>query len=487
MVGAPPARTQPANDMIDRARARGAARDVADRVLGRSEPPAGSDSDLTPRARGRTIALTAVVAVALVAGTAIRSPYPFAIAIPLILYAAASIRRRSRAVSVEADRSVSARRVDAGDEVTVSLTARFSADGACIALSDVLPPGAELLEGETGYRGLIPENRSIALSYRVRLDRGIHRFADPTIARVDGRLLWTRALGAPAHALVTAVPRVSVRGNFPIRPPSTNLYPGSIRSGRAGSGTDFFDIREYRSGDPLRHVNWKASSFGPGRTPQLVINEYEEERATDIGLILDVRAGVYPRGRIEGDDPAAVATGNTLFGRAVIAAAALAELFTANGNRVGMLLYGGPLRWSDPGYGKYKRERILDRLAGARLEEHGAFGELGRIPLHLFRRGTQLALISPLVPEDVEDLIRLRARGYRVLVFRPDPISWEERMLPRSPYLERAVRIARMEYACGREQLERNAVFVAEWDAESDITATIASESRRFAGWRRFR
>ena len=473
--------------MIDRSRAIRFARDITVRLRASTETAPGSDSDLAPRARGRTIALTAAVAVALVAGTAIRSPYPFAIAIPLIFYAGASIQQRRGGVSVEAERTVSARRIDAGEEVTVALTARFSSPSGYISFRDVLPSGAELIEGETEYRGPIPETGAIALSYRVRLGRGVHRFADPAIVHVGGRLMWTRSMVAPAHALVTAVPRVAVRGHFPIRPPSTNLYPGAIRSGRAGSGTDFFDVREYRSGDPLRHVNWKASSFGPGRTPQLVINEYEEERATDIGLILDVRAGVYPRGRVDGAAEAGIASYDTLFGRAVVAAAALAELFTANGNRVGLLLYGGPLRWSDPGYGKYKRERMLDRLAGARLEEHGAFGELGRIPLNLFRRGTQLALISPLIPEDADDLIRLRARGYRVLVFRPDPISWEERMLPHSPYLERAARIARMEYACAKERLERNAVFVAEWDAESELTTAIASESRRFAGWRRFR
>lgn len=473
--------------MIDRARAIRVARDVADQLLARSDSLTDNDLELAAWARGRTIALIAVVAVALVVGTATRSPYPFAIAIPLIFYAAASIRRRSGTVSVEAERSVSDRRVDAGDEIDVSLTTRFSTEDGCISLCDVLPPGAELIEGETGYVGFIPESKSIRLSYRVRLERGIHRFADPRLVYMDTRMLWTRALVAPAHVLVTAVPRVSVRGHFPIRPPSTNLYPGSIRSRHAGSGTDFFDIREYRSGDPLRRVNWKASSFGPGRAPQLVINEYEEERATDIGLILDVRAGVYPRGHIDDVHGASEATEKTLFGRAVIATAALAELFIASGNRVGLLLYGGPLRWSDPGYGKGKRERILDRLAAARLEEHAAFGELGQIPLHLFRRGTQLAVITPFVPEDVEDLVRLRARGYRVLVFRPEPISWEERLLPHSPHLERAVRIARMEYECARERLERNAVFVAEWDAESDIAKTIAAESRRFAGWRHFR
>ena len=44
---------------------------------------------------------------------------------------------------------------------------------------------------------------------------------------------------------------------------------------------------------------------------------------------------------------------------AVNAAASLADAFLTAGNRVGLLIYGLYINWTNPGYGKRQRENIL--------------------------------------------------------------------------------------------------------------------------------
>ena len=49
---------------------------------------------------------------------------------------------------------------------------------------------------------------------------------------------------------------------------------------------EFFGVREYHPGDSMRWLNHRASA----RFEQtLFVNEFEQERAVDVGLILDTR------------------------------------------------------------------------------------------------------------------------------------------------------------------------------------------------------
>jgi uncharacterized protein (DUF58 family) len=56
-----------------------------------------------------------------------------------------------------------------------------------------------------------------------------------------------------------------------------------LGSNRPGSGTDLLGTREYRRGDPLRHIHWRSSA----RRDLLVVKEFEEERNPGLALVLD--------------------------------------------------------------------------------------------------------------------------------------------------------------------------------------------------------
>ena len=88
-------------------------------------------------------------------------------------------------------------------------------------------------------------------------------------------------------------------------------------------------MREYQASDPQRQINWKLSARAER---DLYTNIFEQERVADVGLIVDARQ----RTNVTGID-------DSLFEHSVRAAAALAENFLDDGNRVGLLVYGSGL------------------------------------------------------------------------------------------------------------------------------------------------
>jgi uncharacterized protein (DUF58 family) len=58
-------------------------------------------------------------------------------------------------------------------------------------------------------------------------------------------------------------------------------------SSSKGAGIDYYGVREYRSGDPLRHVHWKTTA----RRGELVVREFERETGTPVVILVDNLAG----------------------------------------------------------------------------------------------------------------------------------------------------------------------------------------------------
>ena len=173
----------------------------------------------------------------------------------------------------------------------------------------------------------------------------------------------------------------------------------------------------------------------------------------DVGIILDgrQRSNIY-------------AGGHSLFEHSVIAAAALADSFLAQGNRVGLLVYGQYLQWTWPGYGKLQREKILHSLSHATPGSSQVFDGLQYLPTRMFPPESQIVLVSPLMEGDYLTLVQLRARGYQVMTVSPDPVAFEESFLPRQPEVQLAARVVRMERELMLKKIQRAGVQLIEWD-----------------------
>jgi uncharacterized protein (DUF58 family) len=295
--------------------------------------------------------------------------------------------------------------------------------------------------------------------------RGTYRFPGTRIQVHEHMGLFSRRQYYTHVSRLAILPGVPAMRRIPIRPLRTRGFAGPIASRKSGSGTDFFGVRTYQLGDPQRWINWRLSARHPR---EIFVNQYEQERIADVGLILDARE----RNNV-------MANGDSLFECAVEATAALADMFLADGNRVGLLIYGRGLERTFPGYGKRQRERILRALAGARVGGSMVFDNLDYLPTRFYPAKSQIVLVSPLCEADPPVLSRLRARGYEVLVVSPDPISFEKRGIPQTEIGEMAIRIARAQRNLWTYQLKRLGIPVIDWQVDQPLDAAVRTGLRR--------
>jgi uncharacterized protein (DUF58 family) len=266
-----------------------------------------------------------------------------------------------------------------------------------------------------------------------------------------------------ASQAASVVPDTLRLPHVPLRPRLTKGVAGMIPARQGGPGVTFFGVREYRMGDAMRWINWRASA----RHRQAVFtNEFEQERAVDICLVLDARLESY-----------LITESSAMFEQAVIAAASLAQLYLNEGDRVGLVSYGAYLSWTFPGYGKIQRERILNALAEARLGE-SQVEHLSYLPARFLAPGSQIILISPLLKKDLEVLLQMRARGYALLIISPDAVAYESSLLPRISSVEFAQRVARLERVVLLRRLQQAGIRVLNWNIQQPFDQAILAFTR---------
>jgi uncharacterized protein (DUF58 family) len=129
---------------------------------------------------------------------------------------------------------------------------------------------------------LVPrvDNAGAIVSYQLSEKRGRHALPSPTVEN-------TGLLGLfRARMTVGGTDRLTVH---PWYLPEAQWQAGQRRpafmlgSDRPGVGADLLGTREYRPGDPTRHIHWRSSA----RRNVLVVKEFEEERNPGLAVILD--------------------------------------------------------------------------------------------------------------------------------------------------------------------------------------------------------
>jgi uncharacterized protein (DUF58 family) len=161
---------------------------------------------------------------------------------------------------------------------------------------------------------------------------------------------------------------------------------------RAGIGLETLDHRDYRHGDALRHVDWRASA----RRAQPVVRRFEAESATDWTLLLDLSSSM--------------AGAKALAARS--AAMALAHALLHVGHRVGLLAFGERVRHATaPGRGPLHRAALARALAALPVRPDGERTLPGACAPHLPPGGSAFVLSDFLADDALRDaLARLRSR-----------------------------------------------------------------------------
>ncbi len=127
---------------------------------------------------------------------------------------------------------------------------------------------------------------------RGRLRRGIYEDW-PGYFYSEGIIGLARHTGrAHAESRLAVLPHFEELGSFPLVDSFLHHQRTPQEySSQKGAGIDYYGVREFRSGDPLRHVHWKTTA----RRGELVVREFETETGTPLMVLIDNRAEAHVR------------------------------------------------------------------------------------------------------------------------------------------------------------------------------------------------
>lgn len=115
------------------------------------------------------------------------------------------------------------------------------------------------------------------------LRRGVLRFQGLTVARPDAFGLFRafKNISAPQTVLILpkrySVPDLALPG-------AMRLQEGGVAlAANVGSSEEFVALRDYRHGDPLRHIHWRSWA----KTGKPIVKEFEDEFFVRHALVLD--------------------------------------------------------------------------------------------------------------------------------------------------------------------------------------------------------
>ena len=97
-----------------------------------------------------------------------------------------------------------------------------------------------------------------------------------------------RSIGVAGRTVV--YPAVVPLGGFPASWDSPAADRSTLGDPRRGLGAEYLGIREYRTGDSMRHVHWPSTA----RHGSVMVREFEQERAQSLTVVIDTLADVVP-------------------------------------------------------------------------------------------------------------------------------------------------------------------------------------------------
>lgn len=269
----------------------------------------------------------------------------------------------------------------------------------------------------------IPAGGTLRLHYTVRgTRRGLYPLGPLTLAFGDALGLQERTVRSNVTDALIIYPRVVSLGV--LRLPSTSSQ-GALRSPEPWheDPTRIAGVRDYQSGDSIRHINWPASA----RVGQLQVKKLESTMTLETVIALNLHEGEYEAmSRDRGSE------------LGITAAASLTQRLIELRQSVGLLSNGlDPLGdeaydWTDPearpqpsshpivvplGKGSGQVMRVLDILARVSLGSVIPFVELLRRHTVDLPWGATLVIITSDELEGLpEALLGLKRRGFRVSV-----------------------------------------------------------------------
>lgn len=383
------------------------------------------------------------------------------VAVPLVVALVAG-RRTGAPPAWQLTREVSTDRVFEDERVTVTATLRAEGPLPLVELLEPLPPRVHLERGRHHAFFTLRPGEEVRWTFALRCAGRQHlRLGGPHV-RLWGPLGLTAAeTRVRAPHTVAVYPHVATIRHLP-RPVRTQTSIGNYVSPTRGEGIEPGDIRPFAPGDQVRHVNWRATL----RLGLLHVTQHHRERNADVVLLLDSLADVG-------------AEGVTVLDAAARGAAALAAAYLARKDRVGLIEYGGQLRWVKPGSGRAQLQRLLDTLLDASVVFTYVNRDLDLVPPRILPPQALVLALSPMLdPRFVRAASDLAARGFDLAVIAVSPVAATRAIAPPSPVADVAARLWALERRAQVAELRRRGLSIVEWDGVEPLDAALAALRR---------
>ena len=313
----------------------------------------------------------------------------------------------------------------------VLLHLQSSADRAVrLWVHDEAPDDCEVA-GLPAWVSMAPDQEA-AVAYEVTpTRRGEASFGDVVCVVVSPLGFWERKQHSGSAQVVRVYPDfAAIAGYLELLSDQRAVRVGIKKSQRRGEGLEFHQLREYRDGDTLRQIDWRATA----RRGELISREYEEERDQRVLFLID--SGRRMRAR----DASLSHFDHALNGMLLLAYVALRQ-----GDSVGLKMFGADRRWIPPVRGVAGVNLLLNETYDVHSgwQQADYVGAAEELLVHERKRALVM-LMTNLREEDADLLpaLRLLRRRHVVVVANLRERVLDETLQTRPKDFDQALRLA---------------------------------------------
>ncbi len=245
------------------------------------------------------------------------------------------------------------------------------------------------------------------LSYQLRPDtRGVFYAVGTEFLLNSPWRLWRQRRISGTEQTIRVYPNFARITHYTLLATDNRLSQMGIRRRqRRGEGNDFRQLREYRVGDTMRQIDWKATS----RYHKLISREYQDERDQQVLFLIDCSR------RMRHKD-----AGHIHLDEALNAVLLLSYVSLRQGDAVGFMTFGGVHRWQAPRKGAHVVNGLLNATFDLQSTTEAAdYISAASELLALQRRRALVVLITNSRDENNADLdtaVRLLRRKHMLVV-----------------------------------------------------------------------
>ena len=180
------------------------------------------------------------------------------------------------------------------------------------------------------------------------------------------------------------------------------LLIGMRKQHRRGTGLDFHQLREYRQGDQLNHIDWKTTS----KRRDLISREFQDERSQQLLFLVDTGK------RMHGDDEV-----SPLFDQALDAMLLLSYIALQQGDGVSVYCFGQISRWIPEMKGLSSITRMLHRTYDLHTGTYASdYIEAAENALARHRKRSLVVLLTSFRDDDQDLPVALKLLSTRHIV-----------------------------------------------------------------------